>query len=120
VVLADPDAASASAVAGLLESWGCRVSSAPTLREALLGLRASDVRPELALVDAGREPGRRAAHLRAELGALGCPDLPCVLLVSRGVQPPSDRAGAPPWLHKPIAPARLRTALIRLVRPSPG
>jgi CheY-like chemotaxis protein len=117
VALADPDPAGARAVASLLESWGYELSWAPSLRGAVLGLLARELQPDLALVDAGHDPARRATHARAELRELGWPDLPCVLLLSRDVEQPMVGAAAP-WLHKPIAPARLRTALIRLVRPT--
>jgi CheY-like chemotaxis protein len=117
VVLVDDDASVRDAMQTLLEGWGCRPLVAADVDTALDALR-SGPRPEALIVDyrlgAGRDGLEAIAAIR---GAHG--EVPA--LVVSGESHPGElariRGSGFMLLHKPVAPARLRSALAHLLQP---
>lgn len=115
VLVIEDDSASAQALSGLLESWGCTVVAVEDLQGALSVVGAA-FDPQIILSDyrlRNGENGVDALHgLRV---ALGRPVPAC--LMSGDTDPAlmqACRDAGLPLLHKPVRPAKLRALLRRL------
>lgn len=115
VLVIEDDSASAQALSGLLESWGCTVVAVEGLQGALSAVPAT-FEPQVILSDyrlRNGESGMETLHrLRTVLGR----QLPACLM-SGDTDPAlmqACRDGGLPLLHKPVRPAKLRTLLRRL------
>jgi CheY-like chemotaxis protein len=116
VLVVDDDELARTAVAGLLQSWGCRVFSAAGGDEAL------SIAAEVGTVDViacdFHLPRSETAitlipRLRSAIGATAP-----AFIMSGDTDPATLRAAEQsglPLLHKPVRPARLRALLHRLV-----
>jgi Na+/proline symporter/signal transduction histidine kinase len=96
----------------LLVGWGCRVSKAGDLSQALAALSSAQIPPAGALVDYHLDGGNGLdviVALRARFGA----DLPAILITAdRDAQVrAAARAAGVAVLHKPLKPAALRASL---------
>ncbi|MBV8744946.1 MAG: PAS-domain containing protein [Xanthobacteraceae bacterium] len=96
----------------LLVGWGCRVSKAGDLSQALASLSSTQIAPAGALVDYHLDSGNGLdviAALRARFGA----DMPAILITAdRDAQVrAAARAAGVSVLHKPLKPAALRVSL---------
>jgi CheY-like chemotaxis protein len=96
----------------LLVGWGCRVSKAGDLSQALATLSGARIPPAGALVDYHLDGGNGLdviVALRARFGA----DLPAILITAdRDAQVrAAARAAGVSVLHKPLKPAALRASL---------
>jgi two-component system, sensor histidine kinase len=116
-VVIDDEAAILDATQLLLNNWGCKVTVAGSLAEALLLLGNSKRAPDLLLCDyrlREGETGVRAVEgLRAEFNA----DIPAVLITGdTDAQRLRDiEASGLPLLHKPLNESELRGMLARLL-----
>ena len=113
LVVIDDEADIREAMSTLLRQWGCRVFAAKSLEEGLALVAATDEKPDALIVDlrlADGASGEVAVDaFRARFGA----DLPCIVMTG-DVAPDRLRDLAQrdyAVLHKPVAPARLRTLL---------
>ena len=122
VVLVDDDALALGAMSGLLASWGCEVTSAQTVDEALdaLAPSATDAAPapDILITDlrlGGPTDGLALiAAVRARPGLAGLP----AVLISGDTAPETlarIQAAGVQMLHKPVRPARLRALMHRLL-----
>jgi CheY-like chemotaxis protein/anti-sigma regulatory factor (Ser/Thr protein kinase) len=118
VLVVDNEAAVQDGMRTLLQGWGCRVIAAAALPEALAGLAAERLAPDVALVDLHLDNGLDGfaviAALRAAFGA----DLPAALISadrSDGVRAQAREQGIAA-IPKPVRIAALR-ALLAQCRP---
>jgi CheY-like chemotaxis protein len=116
VLVLDDETSILQSMRNLLEHWGCEVSTASTIDEAdhLVQSGAQD----LLIVDyrlAGEVTGLNAAsHLQEAAGH----EIP-VLIITGDTAPErlrEARDSGYPLLHKPVKPARLRSAMQHLIR----
>jgi signal transduction histidine kinase len=118
VLVVDDDGLARTAVAGLLESWGCLVFSAAGGDEAL-PIVANIGAPDIIACDFHLGRGDTAVELVARLRhAVGAP-IPAFVMsgdTSPEVAQATEKAGLL-LLHKPVRPARLRALMHRLVNP---
>jgi signal transduction histidine kinase len=116
IVVVDDDALVLDGAGGLLRSWGCRVVTAASDREALAKL--DGYRPDLIISDFHLQDGQTGIEVIAALrGALPGPI--AALLISGDILPDrlrEARASGLHLLHKPIAPMTLRTMMFRLLK----
>lgn len=115
VLVVEDDSASAQALSGLLESWGCTVVAVQGLQGALSAVPVT-FEPQVILSDyrlRNGENGMDTLHrLRTALGR----QVPACLM-SGDTDPALMQACRDvglPLLHKPVRPAKLRTLLRRL------
>jgi signal transduction histidine kinase len=116
IVVVDNDALVLEGTGGLLRSWGCRVITVMSYRDALEKLDGN--RPDLIISDFHLQDGQTGIEVIAGLrGALGAPV--AAFLISGDIQPDRLReaqANGLHLLHKPIAPMTLRTMMFRLLK----
>lgn len=122
VVLVDDDALALGAMSGLLASWGCEVTSARTVDEAMDALTPPETdpapAPDILITDlrlGGTSDGLALiAAMRARPGLAGLP----AVLISGDTAPETlahVQATGVQMLHKPVRPARLRALMHRLL-----
>jgi signal transduction histidine kinase/CheY-like chemotaxis protein len=116
IVVIDDDPLALEGTGGLLRSWGCRVVTAQSEREALARLngRAPDLIVSDFHLDDGRTGIDAIATLRTRLGA-GIP----AFLVSGDISQQRLRekgADVPHLLHKPVNPMALRAMISSLLK----
>jgi len=115
VLVIEDDSASAQALSGLLESWGCTVVAVEDLQGALSAVRAA-FDPQVILSDYRLRNGENGVDaLHGLRTALGRPVPAC--LMSGDTDPAlmqACRDAGLPLLHKPVRPAKLRALLRRL------
>jgi CheY-like chemotaxis protein len=116
VLVLDDETSILQSMRNLLEHWGCEVSTAGTFEEAQRLVQT--VNQDLLIVDyrlAGDITGLNAAtHLRKAAGH----EIP-VLVITGDTAPErlrEARDSGYPLLHKPVQPARLRSAIQHLIR----
>ncbi len=118
VLAIDDDLAVLEAMQGVLQDWGCDVLPATCVDDALEGIDARGLVPELVVADyrlGGGETGVNAiAAVRAHVGS----DVPAVIVTGESAPDTREhiRASGHLFLTKPIAPHRLRAALVELLR----
>lgn len=119
VLVLDDDKAVLAAMKGLLERWGCVVIKARSLEEAEQQLKAGNPPPELLIVDyrlEGRFSGLEAVAVLQKVLRRYVP----ALVITGDTAPDRLReaeASGYPLLHKPVQPAKLRSALHHLLHP---
>jgi signal transduction histidine kinase len=115
IVIEDDDEVRA-ALADLLAQWGCDVAAAA--RGDALALRAG-WQPDVALLDVRLADGRSGIDEANALRAAHGDALRCLLVTGESAPEALRRieASGLPWLHKPVAPARLREWLAGTARP---
>ena len=117
VLVLDDDRAVLAAMEGLLERWGCAVIKASSLEEAQQQLKAHIPPPELLIVDyrlQGQFSGLEAVAILQEVLRRYVP----ALVITGDTAPDRLReaeASGYPLLHKPVQPAKLRSALHHLL-----
>ncbi len=116
IVVVDDDTLVLDGTGGLLRSWGCRVVTAISDREALTKLNGS--KPDLIISDFHLQDGLTGIEVIAALrSALQSPI--AAFLISGDILPDRLReaqATGLHLLHKPIAPMTLRTMMSRLLK----
>jgi signal transduction histidine kinase/CheY-like chemotaxis protein len=115
VVVIDDDALALEGTGGLLRSWGCRVITGRSDREALTKLNGST--PDLIISDYHLQEGRSGIDAIGELrDALGS-QIPAFLISGDITQERlRETHGAPHHLlHKPVNPMTLRAIMTRLL-----
>lgn len=130
VLVIEDDGASAHALDGLLQSWGCTVAVVESLRDALAVIE-DGFEPDVLLSDyrlrAGENGMWAVQGVRQQMRRLAGPaqilrpDLPAALM-SGDTDPDLIqlcREISLPLLHKPVRPAKLRTLLRRLSHHQP-
>ncbi|MFY9827413.1 MAG: response regulator [Rhodoplanes sp.] len=100
VVVIDDDALVLEATEGLLRSWGFRVVTGETYREAMAQLREIGQRPDLIICDYRLSEG--ATGLDAIQKLRGVFEIPALLVSGDGSLPQADD-GAYRLLHKPVS-----------------
>ena len=117
VLVLDDDHAILAAMDGLLQRWGCKVSTAASLAEAQEKIAANALPPELLIVDYRLRDQVSGLDAAAALQAtLGC-RVP-VLVITGDTAPDRLReaqASGYPLLHKPVQPAKLRSIMRHLI-----
>lgn len=112
VLVIDDDAVVRSAMAQLLQSWGCVCDAADSIEEAL-GI-ARNARPDILISDYRLRGQRTGAQAIAELRALLGPETPA-LMITGDTAPERLRealASGIPLMHKPVKPEQLYQALV--------
>jgi signal transduction histidine kinase len=116
IVVVDDDALVLDGTGGLLKSWGCRVVTAASDREALTKLEGN--RPDLIISDFHLHDGQTGIDVITALrGTLQAPI--AAFLISGDILPDRLREAQMKGLHllhKPIPPMTLRTMMFRLLR----
>lgn len=120
IVVMDDDALVREGMRGILSSWGCRVVTAASDKDALTQLIDGETQPDLIISDYRLADGHNGisaiAHLRGKLGGR----IPA-FLVSGDTGPERLRevnASGHQLLHKPLSPMTLRTVVNRLLKAS--
>ena len=116
VLVIEDDALVSLALVSLLESWGCQVSVAEGLAEAM-PLMAQGLVPDVLISDYCLRGGENGMDAIERLRALAGRHLPACLL-SGDTQPElmqATRLVGLTLLHKPVRPAKLRSLIRRLV-----
>ena len=120
ILVLDDDVDILKAMGQLLESWGCRVTTAPTPEQALNELQAPNPQPDLLIADYRLRNKVSGLDTAKELQQLTAEPLP-VLIITGDTAPDrlreAERSGFP-LLHKPVQPAKLRSAMRHLIRRS--
>ncbi len=117
VLVLDDDEAVLAAMDGLLERWGCTVIKASSLEEAQERIQATASPPELLIVDyrlQGQLSGLEAVAILQKALRRYVP----ALVITGDTAPDRLReaeASGYPLLHKPVQPAKLRSALHHLL-----
>ncbi len=117
VLVLDDDKAVLAAMDGLLKRWGCAVIKASSLDEAHEQIKATALPPELLVVDyrlQGRFSGLEAVAILQKALQRYVP----ALVITGDTAPDRLReaeASGYPLLHKPVQPAKLRSALHHLL-----
>lgn len=121
VLVLDDDAAVRVAMRSMLERWGCEVSTAASHEEAEALFTQPGRLPELLIVDYRLRQHASGIESVARLHAL-CGHAVPALVITGDTAPErlreAQRSGYP-LLHKPVKPAKLRTAMRQLLQP-PG
>ncbi|HKY02879.1 MAG TPA: hybrid sensor histidine kinase/response regulator [Burkholderiales bacterium] len=117
VVIVDDEATILNATSLLLGTWGCKVTTAASLIEALERLGNSERAPDILLCDyrlRGNETGVQVVEaLRAEFNT----DIPALLItgdVDTAKLRDIERSGLP-LIHKPLTEQALRSSLSKLL-----
>jgi CheY-like chemotaxis protein len=107
----------------LLDTWGCLTCAVRGAAEALAMLAQHDRAPDLLLCDYHLEAGENGIETIRRIQAAFESSMPAIL-VTADASPEVLRAAAErqyPVLRKPVAPAKLRALLNRLLaKPSSG
>lgn len=115
VLVIDDDEAVLSAMAQLLQNWGCEVDTASSIEQALV--LAQLQAPEVLISDYRLRSQRTGAQAIAEVRSLLGTAVPA-LLITGDTAPERLREAlsvSVPLLHKPLAPGDLHQALVRLL-----
>ena len=116
IVVVDNDALVRDGTGGLLRSWGCRVVTATSDREALTKLDGD--RPDLIISDFHLQDGQTGIEVIAALRGAFRPPI-AAFLISGDILPDrlhEAQASGLHLLHKPIAPMTLRTMMFRMLK----
>jgi signal transduction histidine kinase/CheY-like chemotaxis protein len=122
VLIIDDEPTICQAMEGILAHWGCRVLSAESAREALLRLNQENFAPDAIVVDYRLREGLTGSEAISEIrNAIGR-HIPALIVTGDTAPERLREANASGYLllHKPVQPARLRTALARLRGGAPG
>ncbi|MGB4117977.1 MAG: hybrid sensor histidine kinase/response regulator [Polaromonas sp.] len=115
VLVIDDDEAVLSAMAQLLQNWGCEVDTASTIEQALVLAQLQP--PEVLISDYRLRSQRTGAQAIAEVRSLLGKAVPA-LLITGDTAPERLREALSvgvPLLHKPLAPGDLHRALVELL-----
>jgi signal transduction histidine kinase/CheY-like chemotaxis protein len=116
VVVIDDDALTLEGTGGLLRSWGCRVVTGQSDREALTKLNGSA--PDLIISDYHLQEGRSGIDAITELHEAFGRDIPA-FLISGDISQERLRethVATDHLLHKPVNPMTLRAIMTRLLK----
>lgn len=118
VLVIDDEATLREGMRTLLEQWGCQVTLAASVDEALMRVRAMALPPQALIVDYRLREGRTGAavidRLQGEIGT----DVPA-LIITGDTAPErlrEARASGYQLVHKPVQPAMLRAFLRNALR----
>ncbi|BCK87511.1 sensor histidine kinase RcsC [Sideroxyarcus emersonii] len=115
VLVVDDDILVRTSTAGILETWGCRVAVADSLRE--IGDRHSGVNFDLVICDYRLPDGD--GLMLADLLKVQCDIPPAFILVSGDTAPEilqSVNQRGLHLMHKPVRPAKLRSLMLFLLK----
>jgi signal transduction histidine kinase/ActR/RegA family two-component response regulator len=113
ILVVDDDAMVRESLAGLLESWGCTVTTAESEDEVVDACPREGERPDLMVCDFRLREGLDGIALIDKLrNRCGCV-LPTILVTGDTDAQVAQRAAEAglPLLHKPVRPAKLRAAM---------
>ena len=116
VLVIDDDASIREASRILLENWGCKVATIATLSEIPDAIDRLGGSVDAAIADyrlAGGETGTEAIRILRD--AVGH-EVPAVLITGNSVGLDDMQTDGLPVLSKPLAPARLRSLLVHMLR----
>ncbi len=115
VLVIDDDEAVLSAMAQLLQNWGCEVDTASSIEQALVLAQLQT--PDVVISDYRLRSQRTGAQAITEVRTLLCMQLPA-LIITGDTAPERLReaiGSGIPLLHKPLAPGELHQALVNLL-----
>jgi len=116
IVVIDDDALALEGTGGLLRSWGCRVVTGQSDREALTKLNGS--KPDLIISDYHLKEGRSGIDAIGEVRHAFCADIPA-FLISGDISQDRLRethGTTHHLLHKPVNPMALRAIMAHLIK----
>ena len=116
LLIVDDDTAVLSGTAGILTSWGCRVSAAASMAEVEQFLRAG-LRWDLIISDYQLENGTNGINVIDLVRQHQNQQVPCILIsgdTSPAVLKLASVSGHH-LLHKPVRPAKLRSLILHLL-----
>jgi signal transduction histidine kinase/CheY-like chemotaxis protein len=121
-VVVDDDEAARAALQGLLAGWGCLTLAARGGTEALAMLAQHDRAPELVICDYHLGNGENGIEAIRHIQAACECSMPAILVTADGSPEVlrTARHHQCPVLLKPVAPAKLRALLTRLLAKSPS
>jgi signal transduction histidine kinase/CheY-like chemotaxis protein len=121
VVVIDDELAIREATQTLLSGWGCDTLLADSGDAALATLSRADRRPEVIIADYRLRDGETGVEVIERLKAGHGRDIPAIIVTGDTAPDRLREAQASGFylLHKPIAPARLRTLLSRILKENP-
>jgi CheY-like chemotaxis protein len=105
---------------GILQGWGCQVSTAVSGDAALARLEEDGAPPDLIISDSRLADGETGLDAIARLRAAAGVPIPALVITGDTAPERLREASAAglPLLHKPVSPMALRTALNRLLKVS--
>ena len=121
-VVVDDDEAARAALQGLLAGWGCLTLAARGGTDALAMLAQHDRAPELVICDYHLGNGENGVEAIRRIQAASECSMPAILVTADGSPEVlrTARHHQYPVLLKPVAPAKLRALLTRLLAKTPG
>jgi signal transduction histidine kinase/CheY-like chemotaxis protein len=120
-LVVDDDEIARAGLQGLLERWGCLVLAAGSAAEALGLLSRHDRAPELLVCDYHLRMGENGIEAIRRIRAASECVIPAIL-VTGDASPEvlhAAREHGHPLIHKPVAPAKLRALINRLLASAP-
>ena len=116
----DDDPSVRAGMAGLFESWGCRVAAGSSDQLSLSGLAEHSERPDLIISDFRLPHGRTGIDIITSLRSAHRAQIPAFLISGDTNAEPLREAQASglQLLHKPITPMALRAMFNQLLRTS--
>jgi signal transduction histidine kinase len=114
ILVVDDEAAVREGMRDALAAWGCIAEVCAGLADVPAGIPA----PDVLVVDYRLAGGAGGITVIAELRSRFCRDVPALLISgeSSGAELARIKASGIPLLHKPVPPARLRAALLYVLR----
>jgi signal transduction histidine kinase/CheY-like chemotaxis protein len=114
ILVVDDEAAVREGMRDALAAWGCIAEACAGLADVPAGIPA----PDVLVVDYRLAGGAGGITVIAELRSRFCRDVPALLVSgeSSGAELARIKASGIPLLHKPVPPARLRAALLYVLR----
>jgi CheY-like chemotaxis protein len=118
VVVIDDDAFVLDSTRGLLESWGCSVTTAASESAALAALAEHGQRPDLIISDYRLSNGKTGIEVIGRLHGVFGADIPAFLISGDTAPEGLREASASGYhlLHKPVPPMTLRAMVSRYLR----
>ena len=116
VLVIDDDTSIREASRTLLENWGCKVATVATLAEIPDALERLGGYADAAIADYRLAAGETGIEAIRALRKAAGREVPAALITGDSMGPGTIQADGLPVLRKPLAPARLRSLLVHMLR----